>query len=180
MTHIEQIIDGIIAREGGYVDHPHDRGGPTKHGITESVARANGYQDDMRALPLSLARDIYRNQYYIRPGFDALAHISPAVAEELTDTGVNMGPPTAIRFLQRTLNALNLQQRIYPDLRVDGFSGHNTQAALRAYLARRGKEGEAVLLKALNALQAARYIEIAEANPTQESFVYGWLKERVA
>lgn len=180
MTHIEQIIDGIIAREGGYVDHPNDRGGPTKYGITQAVARANGYHDDMRALPLAMARDIYRNQYFVRPGFAEVAHISAAIADELTDTGVNMGPATAAKFLQRALNALNRGQRLFPDLQVDGFIGHGTLAALRTYIEHRRSEGETVLLRALNALQAVRYIEIAEAIPTQEDFVYGWIKERVA
>ena len=37
---IDQLIDDVIAREGGYSDHPADRGGPTRWGITERVARA--------------------------------------------------------------------------------------------------------------------------------------------
>ena len=55
-----------------------------------------------------------------------------------------------------------------------------TLAALRTFLAHRGLEGETVLLKALNCLQGARYIELAEARPQNKSFVYGWLRERVA
>ena len=45
---IDEFIDDVIAREGGYVDHPADRGGPTRWGITEAVARRSGYLDDMR------------------------------------------------------------------------------------------------------------------------------------
>ncbi len=44
----EPIIDAILRAEQGYVDHPNDRGGPTNHGITLAVARANGYDGDMR------------------------------------------------------------------------------------------------------------------------------------
>ncbi len=31
-----QIIDAILRREGGFVDHPADRGGATKYGITHA------------------------------------------------------------------------------------------------------------------------------------------------
>lgn len=36
---IEQYLDDLIKREGGYVNNPADRGGATKYGITEAVAR---------------------------------------------------------------------------------------------------------------------------------------------
>jgi len=35
-----------------------------------------------------------------------------------------------------------------------------------------------VLLHALNSLQLCRYVEIAEQNPTQEAFIYGWIRHR--
>jgi lysozyme family protein len=45
------LIDALIEREGGYVDHPADKGGPTCFGITQTVARAQGYAASMRQLP---------------------------------------------------------------------------------------------------------------------------------
>ena len=68
----------------------------------------------------------------------------------------------------------------YPDLVVDGVVGPATIAALRAYLAKRGAEGERVLLVALNCTQGARYLEITETRQQNEDFLYGWLRERVA
>jgi hypothetical protein len=41
------------------------------------------------------------------------------------------------------------------------------------------RTGETTMLIALNALQGARYIGIAEADKTQETFLYGWLRNRV-
>lgn len=176
---IEQMIDGIIKREGGYVDHAADRGGPTNWGVTEKVARANGYQGDMRTLPEAIARSIYRREYWTAPAFDQVATLSSVLAQELLDTGVNMGQEVAGRYLQRALNVLNQEAKLFPDLKVDGVVGAGTLAALRAYLAKRGREGERVLLTALNCLQGAGYIEIAEKRPSQEAFVFGWLRERV-
>lgn len=176
---IEAIIENIIKVEGGYTDNPADRGGATKYGITEKVARRNGYQGHMRDFPIEQARTIYRKQYYEGPRFADIARLSPIIAEELTDTGVNMGVTTAALMLQRWLNVMNLEKRFYEDVKPDGYIGEKTLACLEAYLNKRGKEGERVLLQALNGSQAHRYLEIAEGNSSQEQFIYGWLLNRV-
>lgn len=172
---IESMIETTIGKEGGYVDHPADRGGPTRWGITERVARANGYKGHMRDLPRETAVAIYRNEYAIKPGFAAVAEIYPRLGEELFDTGVNMGPARPSIWLQEWLNALNQGGKQWADIREDGDIGPGTLAALRAYKARRGAEGEARLVAALNADQGVRYKQIARANASQEAFVYGWL-----
>lgn len=176
---IDQIIDGIIDREGGWVSHPNDKGGPTTWGITESVARGNGYTGDMRAMPKAFAREVYKRRYWLEPGFGKVAVLSNLIAEELADTGVNMGPATAVRFLQRALNVMNLEHTVFPEIVVDGVLGPTTLSALGAYLKYRNQDGERVLLTAINCLQGARYIEIVEARPQSEAFIYGWFRERV-
>ena len=104
---VDELIDDVIGREGGYSSHPADRGGPTRWGITEAVARAHGFAGDMRSFPREEAVAIYRRRYWLRPGFDRVAELAPRIAAELFDTGVNMGPEVAAGFLQRALNALN-------------------------------------------------------------------------
>lgn len=177
---IDQIIEDVLAAEAGYVDHPDDRGGETNWGITVATARAAGYSGPMREMPRDFAKAIYRRRYIEAPGFGAIIGLSPAIAAELVDTGVNMGPTVASRFMQRTLNALNRQGRDWADIAVDGVIGPGTMRALKAALAARGDAGEAVILKALNALQGARYIELAEGRQANESFMFGWLDKRVA
>ena len=176
---VDELIDEIIAREGGYVNHPADKGGPTRWGITQAVARAHGWAGDMRELPRRKAATVYRRLYWLRPGFDRVAEQAPALAAELFDTGVNMGPPIAAGFLQRALNALNRGERDYADIVVDRRIGPRTLAALRGFLARRGAAGEAVLLKAIEALQGERYLALAEHRPANEAFLYGWLANRL-
>ena len=176
---LNDLIDDLLDREGGYVHHPADRGGATCWGITEAVARAENYPGPMRALPRDVAADIYRRLYWFRPGFDRVAVRAPLVAAELFDTAANMGPATATAFLQRALNALNRGASDFPDLRVDGRVGATTLAALDAFTLRRGRGGERVLLKAVEALQGERYLALAERRPANEAFLYGWLANRL-
>ena len=176
---VERLIESLIEREGSYANHSADRGGPTAFGITEAVARANGYVGPMKLMPREEAVAIYRRLYWTRPRLDALADLSPRIAEELFDSGVNMGPAVAVTFLQRALTALNRCGRDYPDLVPDGRIGGATLAALRQYLAVRGKGGETVLLRALDALQGERDVRLAERRPANEAFLYGWLANRL-
>ena len=176
---IEARLDALIEREGGYVNHPADRGGPTCFGITEAVARANGFAGAMAALPRDEAAAIYRRLFWLRPRFDEVAKRVPRIAAELFDTGANMGPAVATTFLQRALTALNRNGKDYADLVPDGRAGPRTLAALDDFLEARGRRGgETVLLRALEALQGERYLRLAERRPANEAFLYGWLANR--
>ncbi len=177
---IGRLLDELIDREGGYVNHPDDRGGPTCFGITEAVARAHGYRGAMAQLPRDEAAAIYRRLYWLRPKFDQVAARTPRVAAELFDTGVNMGPAVAATFLQRALTALNRSGKDFTDLVPDGRVGPRTLAALDGFLEARGRRGgETVLLRALEALQGERYLRLAERRPANEAFLYGWLANRI-
>ena len=177
---VEPLIDELIEREGGYVSHPADKGGPTCFGITEAVARAHGYAGAMAQLPREEAAAIYHRLYWLRPHFDQVAERCPRVAAELFDTGANMGPAVAATFLQRALTALNRGGQDYPDLVPDGRVGTATLAALDAFLKARGRQGgETVLLRAIEALQGERYLRLAEKRPANEAFLYGWLANRI-
>lgn len=175
----DEIFEAILGKEGGYADHPDDKGGPTRWGITQAVARAHGYAGSMKDLPRSTALEILIADYWVGPRFDQVALLSPAIAAELCDTGVNMGPSVQSKWFQRWLNAYNQQGQLYPDLIADGQIGPRTISALKSFLAVRGKDGEQVMLKSINCSQGQRYLELAEQRPANESFVYGWMRERV-
>ena len=179
MVDIEELIDGVIGREGEFSDHPADRGGATRWGITEAVARSHGYRGDMRSFPREQAVAIYQRIYWQRPGFDRVAGIAPDIAAELFDTGVNMGPAVAVSFLRRALNALNRGASDYPDVVVGARIDDATVAALTCFIAKRAPYGETVLLKAIEALQGERYLDLAERRPANEAFLYGWLANRL-
>lgn len=181
---IALIVDGILEREGAaYTDHPDDSGGPTKYGITRpTLSKFLGYpasNKDVESLTEQMARAVYLDLYINQPGFWRVNQLSAAIFEELVDSGVNCGPPRAIEWLQRSLNALNRRGRDYPDIQVDLVCGPITASALGIFLAKRGDDGETVLLRALNCLQGAYYIGLAERRPKDEAFLFGWLLNRI-
>lgn len=173
------IAASILAVEGGYVDNPSDPGGATNHGVTERVARADGYAGDMRALPRDRALDILVRQYVAAPGFMPIVERAEPVAREVIDSGYNAGPARPARWLQVALNALNDRGRLYPNLPVDGRVGPATIAALDAFLAKRGAKGCEVLVKALDAQQGAHYLSLASADSQFETFAFGWFDHRI-
>lgn len=177
---VNSIIEATVGKEGGYVNHKDDTGGETMWGITSAVARANGYTGSMRDMPRALAIDIYRKQYYEKPGFAAVAVVSPAIAEELFDTGVNMGPYYPSLWLQQWLNALNRGGKDYADIAEDGDIGTGTVGALGRLIAVRGRvAAETVLLRGLNCSQGTRYLDLARRRSPNESFLFGWMANRV-
>lgn len=102
---IDQILDDVLRREGGFVDHPSDPGGPTKYGITlVTLAEVRGAPvsvADVRALTEAEARAIFRRRYVEAPGFDTIQ--DDPLRALLVDFGVHSGPATAIRALQRAV-----------------------------------------------------------------------------
>lgn len=184
MNRIDAIIARVIARESDeYTNKANDSGGPTKYGITQGALSEYlgrpALVADVQMLDAKTARDFYFWRQVHAPKFDQIVAISEPVGAELIDTGTLTGTPRAAIFLQRCLNALNLRGIHYPDIAVDGICGPRTRDALRAYLARRGKEGEAVMVVALNSLLGEFVIDLAERRPKDEEFVYGWLRARV-
>lgn len=168
-----------VGLEGGYSNDPADSGGETMHGITVTVARAYGYEGAIREMPLAVAQHIYRQGYWLPMGCGDIAWCSPRLAAELFDGAVNCGVPTASRWLQRSLNALNNGGRRWPDVVEDGRIGQVTLSTLFAAL-KHPEGGEHVLLTALNVLQGAHYIDLVRARVKDEKFLRGWLLNRVA
>lgn len=180
MSAFTEAFARTIYREGGFSNDPKDSGGATKYGIIERVAREEGYTGQMKDLPLSMAQVIAKRRYWDQLRLDDVAIQSLSIAEELFDTSYNMGQGVAGRFLQRALNALNNEQKLYSDVTEDGIVGTSTIIALQSFLKARGSPGVLVLVRALNCLQGARYFEIAVARPKDEAFIFGWLLNRVA
>ena len=96
---VKHIISEIIRREGGYVNHPNDRGGPTKFGVTQkTLSTYLGYSatiEDVKNMTIETAAEIYERSYYTQPRIDSIPEeIQPVV----TDASVLYGPKRAIMF----------------------------------------------------------------------------------
>lgn len=112
-------LDRLLKDEGGYSDHPSDPGGPTNFGITIVDARrywkGNATADDMRALPQSVARKIYRERYWNVLRCDEL----PAgVDYAVFDYGVNSGVGRAGKVLRRVLGMSDSSSLVTDDVIV--------------------------------------------------------------
>lgn len=176
----EKFFDDLLLVEGGYSNNMHDSGGMTRFGITEKVARANGYQGEIRDLPVEFAKKIYKAKYWDILMLDEIGNDCPKLCLKLADIGVNLGTRQAAFFLQRILNALNDRGKLYPEIKTDGNIGSVTIATLKKFLFVRGRDGELVLLRALNCLQGMFYLSLAERREKDEAFIYGWFLNRVA
>lgn len=184
---VRQFVDTTIAHEGDeFTNIKEDSGGRTKYGVTEkSALRAKqfwhlyNWDGNIETMPLQFAQDWYVYDYYLAPKFNLVAEVSQMIAEEIFDSGVNCGQGTASKWLQQLLNVLNNRQEFYKDISEDGNIGGGTIAALKAYLSKRGKEGELVLFNMLNVVQGSHYIQLAIKKESQEKFVYGWFNQRV-
>lgn len=172
---VQQMLDV----EGGYADHADDPGGKTRYGITEAVARRAGYQGRMQYFGKEQAIEIYHRHYWKPLRLTQVAALDWGVAWELFDIGVNMGTNRAAEWLQRALNALNRQGSDYNDIAEDGIIGPVTIRTLKAYLEVRRPEGAEVLMALLNSRQGTYYWDLAERRQASESFLYGWIRERV-
>ncbi|HET9680325.1 MAG TPA: glycosyl hydrolase 108 family protein [Gammaproteobacteria bacterium] len=94
------IIDDLIRREAGFVDHPADRGGPTNFGITQAtLSRWRGREateEDVRTLTENEARQIYQSDF-VEP---FIGVVQEPLLGFLVDSGVQHGVGDAIRWLQ--------------------------------------------------------------------------------
>jgi len=166
----DEMIDRVLDREGGYVDNPFDKGGPTNKGITlETFTEYLGFPptlQELRDLTTDVARDIYYQKYMVRPGFNRI--VSDSLREILFDAGVNHGPGNAVKMLQRALNNMG----VTPPLVVDGNLGVKTDNAMQGQFT-------ATMVNKMLAQRLRFYGTIVAKNPNQQRFAAGWFN-RVA
>lgn len=175
-----------LIHEGNYSNDSIDVGGETFKGISRKYYPSwSGWEiiggaKKLASFPAciindrklnTLVKSFYKANYWDRFWGDEISN--QEIANELFDTAVNMGVSRAVKFLQAGLNLLNRNQQNYPDITEDGKFGKNTLRTLKVYLL---YDNAGYLLKIMNVLQGAHYINYMKKSPTQEKFARGWLK----
>ena len=157
---IDSILDEILRREGGYVDHAADRGGCTNLGITRAALATYRRRpvtcDDVRALTREEARQIYWSQYVTSPRLDRIR--DPYVLSLAVDCSVNHGPARVVRWLQEIVG-----------VKVDGKLGPISEMAISSMEPVR-------LYQKLLARRVVFYGEIVNRDRSQATFILGWLR----
>lgn len=169
--------------EAGYTNNSKDRGGETYAGISrvffpnwkgwgiiDAIKKSTTQVNTALVSNLQIALSV--KEFYKENFWDTMLLSlveNQLIANELYDTGVNCGLNVAGTFLQRVLNVANQEGKLYPDLKVDGKVGITTIKALNSH------PKPMNILRALNALQGVKYIEICEHNLSQEVFFNGWM-----
>ena len=164
---VEEMIDDILVREGGFVNHPDDKGGPTNHGVTQATLSEYLQRDasvqDVKDLDIDTARDIYKKRYYQGPKIDRLPEsIQPFVF----DCAINHGSRRAIKFVQKVCNESGFGQ-----LSEDGLMGAKTATGADQCCKEMGKW----MLLTLIQERKQFYLEIVVNNPRQKTFLKGWM-----
>lgn len=159
----------VFAREGGYVNNPADRGGPTNYGIThKTLAAWRGKPvsaTDVRNLTKIEAREIYRKNYWDAYGLGDLPRL---IAVTLFDSLTNHRPRPAVRLVQSAVNQLQEQER----LKEDGILGPATRACLDMF----GRsDHQLVLCDTALDNRTILYHRIVAGTPSQRQFLEGWL-----
>ena len=148
----KEIVDNVIEREGGYVDHPKDPGGETKYGI----AKRSHPKEDIKNLTKERAEEIYYDDYWVPSKAPFLPH---SIQETFFDMVVNMGQRRAVKILQKACNSKKC------GLKVDGRIGKLTIAAT--------KKIDASRLKVFRILY---YADLIKRKPSLKAFIVGWIR----
>lgn len=165
MQSVREIAEGIVAREGGFVNDPADPGGATNHGVTIHTLRRLGLDldrdgavtvADVRRLTRAQAVDIFVDHYWRRPRIGDLPEL---LQPPVFDMQVNAGAQ-AVRILQRLLCEMRLP------VAVDGIIGPQTIAAARAAAA----AAPGFLADAYGIARRNYYYALADARPASRKF----------
>ena len=106
-NNFEICLKEVLKHEGGFADHPHDKGGATNLGVTQVVweewCGKKVSEDDMKALTIDDVKPLYHNRYWDATKCDDLPS---GVDYCVFDTAINSGRVRAAKFLQSVVGVV--------------------------------------------------------------------------
>ncbi len=178
----DKAIGRVLWLEGGYSNNPIDRGGETYKGIARNFhPNWEGWKiiDELHSednFPKNLEENaelnsfvkaFYKSEFWDKMQLD---NYPESISSRVLDAAIHCGIKRAVRFIQNTINILNRNQRLYPNIKVDGIFGRKTKEAFVLCLK---KNQVKLIYKILTLYQGARYLELMMLNEPYEIFV-GW------
>ena len=107
-------------------------------------------------------KDYYKSCYWDLLQGDVIP--DQMIADELFDTGVNMGISRAVKYLQTGLNVLNRNGSLYADIVIDGMLGPKTITAMAACLLKEKAETLLNILGTVNASVVEAFSSLDDQN----------------
>ena len=152
-----EAVEKVLKREGGYVNHPDDKGGETNFGISKRA-----HPDvDVKNLTREQAIEIYHREYW-QKSYSWLQQLDVDTAILLFDFAVNMSPKSLAKCIQHALNACTHR------VTIDGIVGSQTLNAIKVIHHQQ-------FSAAFRATVAGHYRRLVVKDPSQEVFLAGWL-----
>ncbi|MCQ4763214.1 glycoside hydrolase family 108 protein [Cloacibacillus evryensis] len=175
MMNFEKALSFVFGSEGGYSNHPNDRGGATNMGITAgTLARAYKQgivkHQNIKALTRAEAAEIYRVLYWRPSKADKMPE--PLCMLHF-DAAVNHGLGGAAKLMQKTINNYAAKAGLKLSVAVDGELGPKSMAALDACI--RHKNNLRLICEIYINEREKYFRAIVAANPSQACFLKGWL-----
>jgi lysozyme family protein len=158
---LEKSLDYLLEEEGGWSNHPSDKGGATMYGVTQATYNAwrrkkKRSQQSVRSITQAESKELYKEEYWNAAYCDKL----PWPINYMTfDAAVNSGVSRAVRWTQGGLG-----------LKPDGVIGN--QSILRAEEVLRN--GEARALVAIVDKRVEFLARLVQKSPSQADFLLGW------
>ncbi|MBE7706990.1 MAG: hypothetical protein E7Z91_07110 [Cyanobacteria bacterium SIG30] len=91
-ANFDTMLGHVLGYEGGFSNHPADRGGATNYGITQGTYTSyKGKYVDVRNITKEEVYDIYYKNYYVASGASKIAKTDPDLAFAVFDAAVNHG-----------------------------------------------------------------------------------------
>lgn len=159
MAELEPAFQFVLDNEGGLEDNPADGGGVSKYGISNVLLQQTHPEWNVESLTLEQAHEIYATFFWPQIHGDSIAN--QTLANKLLDLTVNLGYGSGVRLLQRALGTGQ-----------DGILGSATLKLLNA------ADPDKLLLE-IKARESEFYARIVVRNPTQVTFLLGWMRRAV-